>query len=220
MIISRGSIPKKTKGGMSIIFFDLETTGLPSRVGLRFGEYPSYRELVKYESARVVQMSYMVCDESMNKVSMNDSIINSMGKFNITNSHIHGITNERSTETGEDFVNVMQAFNEALKGAVTLVAHNADFDVNVLKAEMFRQGTLDVLEEMGHKRVVCTMKMCKSVVNATNVYHRLKYPTLRELYEFSTKKCMEKAHDSNYDVINMHEAVKSLVDQNLIQVPT
>lgn len=201
---------------MGSIFFDLETNGLPSRIGVPYGHYPPITDRVKYEDARVVQISYMVCDDDLNTLSMHDSIIDTEGRFGITNSHIHGITDERSRSSGEAFDDVMVSFVEALRGVGTVVAHNADFDVNVLKAELYRRGSTEALEVLCQKRVVCTMKLCKAVVNAKNVYHRLKNPSLKELYEFATQKQMEGAHDARYDVLNMHEAVKSLLDRGMI----
>lgn len=198
----------------TIIILDLETTGLPSRVGMRFGEYPRHTETSKYLDARIVQMSYMVCDADLNMLSMHDAIINSHGLFKITNSNIHGITDEMSL-AGEDFEAVILRFRVALRGSLVVVAHNAEFDINVLKAELFHRGDLELLDELSSKRVVCTMKSCKDIVKALNVYMRPKYPTLRELYEFATDKPMLKAHDAKYDVINLHEAIKSLFDRNL-----
>lgn len=206
---------RKLKMDGTVIIFDLETTGLPSRDGLRFGQYHSHTDTSKYDDARIVQISYMVCDNDLNRMSMQDALINSHGKFKITNSSIHGITDERSQAEGEDFDAVIQRFRISLRGATTLMAHNADFDVNVLKAELFRRGNLDLLQEICTKRVVCTMKACKSVVKALNVYMRPKFPSLRELYEFATDKPMLNAHDAKYDVINLHEAIKSLFDRRL-----
>lgn len=200
----------------SVILFDLETTGLPSREGLRFGEYHAHTDPSKYSEARIVQICYMVCDDELNTVSTHDAIIDSCGEFRIPNARIHGITDERSAAEGEDFGEVFGRFAEALRGASTIVAHNADFDVNVLKAELFRRGMLDLLAELGSKRVVCTMKACKGVVKALNVYMRPKFPTLRELYEFATDKPMLNAHDARHDVLNLHEAIKSLHDRHLV----
>lgn len=203
---------------MSVILFDLETTGLPSRAGLRFGEYHAYTDTPKYNEARIVQISYMLCDCDLNMLSMHDYVINSCGLFTITNSHIHGITDEISRSSGEDFDDVMSRFEDALRGATTIVAHNADFDVNVLKAELHRRDKIAMLEELCKKRVVCTMKACKSVVNILNIYNRQKYPTLKELYEFATDKLMQNAHNSKYDVLNMHEAIKCLFDRQLFGI--
>lgn len=201
---------------MSVVIFDLETTGLPSRVGLRFGEYHVHTDSAKYDEARIVQISYMICDSELNSLSMHGAIIDSRGQFKITNASIHGITDERSSSEGEAFDTVMLRFGEAVKGASTLVAHNADFDVNVLKAELFRRGEHELLEAVSGKRVLCTMKACKVIVRALNAYLRPKFPTLRELYEFAIDKPMMNAHDAVHDVLNLHEAIKSLRDRDLV----
>lgn len=203
---------------MSVIMFDLETTGLPSRDGLKFGEYHDYTDISKYDEARIVQVSYMVCDTHLNPLSMHDAIIASKGEFLISNSHIHGITDARSDEFGRDFNDVMVDFDKALREAGTLVAHNADFDINVLKSELFRRHLTGTLDELCTKRVVCSMKASKLVVNATNAYNRPKFPTLKELYVFATNKPMLGAHNARHDVLNMHEAVKSLADRGLLRV--
>lgn len=203
---------------MTVILFDLETTGLPSKAGLRFGETHAFTDTPKYDSARVVQISFMVCSDQLLTLSLHDYVINSDNEFKITNSHIHGITDARSLLLGKSFDAVMDEFREALLTAHTVIAHNADFDVNVLKAELFRRGSLDLLDQLDSKSVVCTMKACKTVVNAQSVYHRLKYPSLKELYEFATGKVMQRAHDAKYDVLNMHEAIKSLFERQLFQL--
>lgn len=205
---------------MTVILFDLETTGLPSKVGLRFGESHPYTDTPKYDSARVVQISFMVCDDELNTLSLHDYIINSDNLFKITNSQFHGITDARSLLLGKSFDMVMSVFQEALSHADTVVAHNADFDVNVLKAELYRRGSHELVQQLESKEVVCTMKACKVVVNALNIYHRQKYPSLKELYEFATGKVMERAHDAKFDVMNMHEAVKALLDRQLFQLRT
>lgn len=197
---------------MSIIMFDTETTGFPCKTGLKFGEYHPYTKSKMYDESRIVQMSYMLCDADLNCLSMHDFVINSHSEFDITNSHIHGITNEISQSNGQDFEHVMTNFYSALKMSNTLVAHNADFDMNVLKAELYRRGMEDVLAELCNKNVVCTMKSTMHIVGAKSMYNKVKYPTLGELYEFATKNRMEKAHDAKYDVMNMHKAIKMLHD--------
>lgn len=197
---------------MSVIMFDLETTGFPCRNGLKFGEYHTYTNTPMYDTSRVVQISYMICNDDLDTMSMHDSIIDRCNDFEISNAHIHGITNEISSETGVDFQEVMIDFHKALKISKVLVAHNADFDVNILKAELYRRGMHDVLAELCTKKVVCTMKSTMYIVCARTMYNKVKYPTLGELYEFATHTRMEKAHNAKYDVMNMHEAVKILHD--------
>jgi hypothetical protein len=57
------------------------------------------------------------------------------------------------------------------------------------------------------------MEHTKSIVKATNKYG-IKYPSLAELYKFACKKDIENAHNSKYDVINLHEICKNLYESS------
>ena len=57
------------------LIIDIETTGLPNRKELKFGEYPLYSDNTKYDNCRIVQISYMLCDNKLEKIEMNDYII-------------------------------------------------------------------------------------------------------------------------------------------------
>ena len=48
------------------------------------------------------------------------------------------------------------------------------------------------------------------MVKAKNKYGKIKYPSLAELYKFVCNKDIENAHNSKYDVINLHEICKNL----------
>ena len=76
------------------LIIDIETTGLPNRKELKFGEYPLYSDNTKYDNCRIVQISYMLCDNKLEKIEMNDYIIKV--NFNIPNINFHGITNKIS----------------------------------------------------------------------------------------------------------------------------
>ena len=76
------------------LIIDIETIGLPNRKGLKFGENPLYSDNTKYDSCRMVQISYMLCNNKLEEIEMNDNIIKV--NFNIPNSNFHGISNEIS----------------------------------------------------------------------------------------------------------------------------
>jgi hypothetical protein len=56
------------------------------------------------------------------------------------------------------------------------------------------------------------MKHTKHIVKALNKIGNIKYPSLAELYRFVFDKNIENAHNSKYDVINLHDIVKSMYD--------
>ena len=100
-----------------------------------------------------------------------------------------------------------------LKKVTHIIAHNALFDINVITSELYRYGLEDIIHELDSKDIYCSMKHTKKLVNAKNRYGKLKDPSLSELYEFACKKPIQNAHNSKYDVINLHYAMKTLYDR-------
>ena len=56
------------------------------------------------------------------------------------------------------------------------------------------------------------MKHTMKTVKALNKIGNIKYPSLAELYRFVFDKNIENAHNSKYDVINLHDIVKNMYD--------
>lgn len=192
----------------TILIIDVETSGLPPRNA-------PYTDLEKYKNARVVQMSYMICDAStLEQIDIIDSVIKADG-FSITNSQFHWVTDEISQEQGIPFADAAQELAKYLPNVTHILAHNADFDVNIIKSELFRNPKLHyIIEEFNKKKVICTMKTTMNMVNVRNRYG-VKFPTLAELYGYVFNgKPLENAHNARYDVIYLHKAIKELCDTN------
>jgi len=193
------------------LFIDIESTGLPDTKGLSYGTYNSFTMLDKYKDARIVQICVMLCNEKFEEVVTKDYIIKV--DFDIPNSNFHNITNEISNSNGIPFNRVANEIYELLHQASHIFAHNSNFDINVLKSELYRAGLTHVIELLNKKRIICTMNNTKSIVKIQNSYG-FKDPKLSELYKFATNKEITNAHNAKYDVINLHEAIKTLYDDN------
>jgi len=199
------------------LFIDTETIGLPDtkNLNLKWGEYPYYKLLNRYDNARIVQLSYMITDAKFNEKELHDYIIKKEN-FNIENSQFHGITNEISMEKGIEFNEAFEKFYESLKDVTHIIAHNTEFDINVIKSELFRRNKHYIIEEINKKTILCTMKHCKEIVKIKNQYNRYKNPSLKEIYKFAFNKDLENAHNSKYDVINMHAVIKKMYEDNIL----
>lgn len=195
-----------------VIIFDLETTGLPEK-GPIFG-YPNPRKLIAYSKCRVVQICAMLCrKEDLSQIEFKNIIIKSDG-FDITNGTFHGITPERSQSEGVPFKDVFQKeLGEFFKRAKFIIAHNSEFDVNVLKSELYRYELTDVLEHVDQMDTICSMRKTKALVGALSSPNNIKNPSLAELYKFSTGKEISNQHDAKFDVIHLHEAIVSLLKE-------
>jgi len=196
---------------MSLII-DVETTGLPIRNGLPYGVNPPYEELNLYNNARIVQISMMLCNEKLEQIELKDFIIKA-DNFSINNSSFHGITNEISENYGIPFSEIVEVIKLYLPKISRVVAHNLNFDISILYSELYRLNMHSIISDLKSKEMICTMKSTKNIVKATNNYG-IKDPSLKELYYFVFNKDIENAHNSKYDVINLHLSIKNLYDNN------
>jgi len=196
---------------MSLII-DVETTGLPIRNGLPYGVNPPYEKLNLYDNARIVQISMMLCNENFEQIELKDFIIKA-DNFSINNSSFHGITNEISESYGVVFSEVIDVIKLYLPKISRVVAHNLNFDISILYSELYRLNMHSIIYDLKSKEMICTMKSTKNIVKATNNYG-IKDPSLKELYYFVFNKDIENAHNSKYDVINLHLSIKKLYDNN------
>lgn len=196
------------------LVIDTETNGLPDMRNMKYGDYPLYTDLEKYNTARIIQISFMLCDEKFNEIEIHDYIIK-REQFEINNHEFHNITNEIS-DNGKNFDEVIDIFMNTLKKCKYIVAHNINFDINVIKSEFYRRNYINFIKELYKYQQICTVKKFKFVVKAKNKYNKIKDPSLKELFHFAFNKEMEYAHNSKYDVINLHKAVKYCLDNNII----
>ena len=188
----------------TILIIDVETSGLPPRNA-------NYTDLNKYKNARVVQISYMVCDAiTLEQKEIIDHVIKAEG-FNITNTQFHWVTDKISQEQGISFAQAAHELAKYLPSVTHILAHNADFDVNIIKSELLRNTELhNIIDELNKKTVICTMKSTMQMVNVRNRYG-VKFPTLAELYGYVfNDQPLENAHNAKYDVIYLHKAIKEL----------
>lgn len=188
------------------LILDTETTGFPQRLG--YDKYYDYKLIDKYNTSRIVQFSYMLCNECMEEIDLVDLVVKA-DNFTIPNANIHGITDEISLTTGSVFVDVANIFYEDLKKVSHIIAHNINFDINVIKSELYRYELYDIIKELESKKLICSMENTKKIVNISNSYG-LKSPNLGELYKKVIGKDIENSHNSKYDVINLHQVIKNL----------
>ena len=186
---------------MKVIVFDTETTGLPITKG--FNNYYSYKELEKYNSSRLLSICWQVYEDTQ-LVSNNYFIINT-SDFTIDNNskscEINGITQEIALEKGIDIKEVFTKLAADLINIERLVAHNINFDVNIILSELYRNNSLNTIKLLLSKNLYCTMINGKNIAkvtfkNSTNI----KLPKLIELYKHFYNEEFQDAHNAEADV--------------------
>jgi DNA polymerase III epsilon subunit-like protein len=198
---------------MKILVFDTETTGLPKSKFIS----PSTLNLWPY----IVQFSYIVYDISSNEIiETKDYIIKVPENISISNdsSKIHGITNDISNKKGLLINNVFIEFFKNLKNVDTLVGHNIQFDINMIKIELLRiinselytANHIKLYKEYFHyisnyENIKCTLKDSTIFCNIQSLDKSgktfLKYPKLYELHEKLFDKIPKNLHNSFNDVL-------------------
>jgi DNA polymerase III epsilon subunit-like protein len=169
------------------LVFDTETSGLPSKGSpLDPACWPF-----------IVQFSFVFFDTETSKYEAHDYIIK--GPFELCEEvvKIHGITKKRSDNCGLYFKDVVQIFLLYLKRAEFLIAHNLDFDLNMLRVECKRN---DVpFDDSMLPMQYCTMKKNKTRCGLVAKNGFPKNPKLSELYLHLFGECPESFHNSMVD---------------------
>ncbi|HPD75591.1 MAG TPA: 3'-5' exonuclease [Methanoregulaceae archaeon] len=173
-----------------LLFIDTETTGLPGAGGSDIERWP-----------RIVQLAWAVYDRDGNRDSVNSHIIYP-ADFIIPHdaAAIHGITTERAKAEGISLYKVLPELNRDIDRASAVIAHNADFDMPIVRTEFLRCRMATNLPE---KYQFCTMKS-KKIVECCRIPKQAgwgyKWPTLTELHSHLFETGFAGSHDAHADV--------------------
>ena len=146
-----------------------------------------------YKNARIIEIAYVIYDSRFNIIRKVESLVKPDG-FIIENSHIHKITQEDACQNGQDIETILQNLEKDLIDVDRIVAHNIDFDINVLLSECYRSKKNNLIKNIFLKQKYCTMKNGKSLMKTK------KYPKLTELYQYIFKKEVIQKHRALSDV--------------------
>lgn len=197
------------------LIFDTETTGLPVFNKTGFHRFPSYKYLNKYNTSRVVSISWIIANEKREKVKHVYHIIRPLD-FVIDNKskavEIHGITAEIANEKGISWHTMYDEFVSDLSQCDTIVAHNLQFDLSVMLSEMHRYNKDFGISTILNKTRLCTMKMGQKAMMQT------KLPKLSALYEYLYNEPMENAHNASYDTLYCYKCLAKMLENHELQM--
>lgn len=193
---------------MPHIVFDLETTGLP--IMKNRNEYYHYNMLEKYEGSRIVQIAYKFIDNDYNVLSEKDFLVKDVDLGD--SEQYHKIRKEDLEKFGKNFNEFMNEIVEDFTNASSLIAHNINFDLNVLSSELFRRGiSQQHIQTIRSKILICSMIRLKNVINVQNSYG-IKYPSMTDLYKFAfgPEAFITNAHNAIGDTDALIRALKKI----------
>jgi DNA polymerase III epsilon subunit-like protein len=187
---------------MKLLIFDTETTGLPK----------SREQAIKGANnwPHMVSIAWMVIDtdNNYNTISAESHIVKPEWNIPADSTAIHGITQEKALAEGTPLSTVIGRFLAVEHDM--MVAHNIDFDYNVLVNAIMWDLKLGTIPDF--KRRFCTMEPMRNVMRLPFANGRgFKPPKLSELYEYVMKKPAIKPnlHSAQYDTQILAEIVKN-----------
>lgn len=183
---------------MRLLIFDTETTGLP-RIRIPASKEPN-------NWPHIVSISWVILDNDI-IVKQKSFIVKPLNWTIPEDSiRIHGITQQRAMSEGEDLAKVMGEF--LAEGYDRLVAHNIDFDYNVLYNAI--HWDLELPFGSLYTKMICTMELSRDICKLRTNYGKYKSPKLSELYEYAFKRSpnKESLHSSMYDVLILTEVIQ------------
>jgi len=162
---------------MRVLIFDTETTSLPPK-------NTPVNHVDKWPF--IIQLSWVIYNDETNQVEEEMDNIISLGThipISPESTAIHGITSELSRAKGIAIEVALFDFKRAADRCGVIVAHNLEFDMNMVKVELHRNRYLHFRFPMIE---YCTMKAGTNLCQIKKMWDdgtvSLKYPKLIELH--------------------------------------
>jgi DNA polymerase-3 subunit epsilon len=175
-------------GGFVLLFFDTETSGLPRRWNAPTSDLANW--------PRLVQLGWVLVSPDGQEEARSCRLVKPEGlTISYGATRQHGISTEYALRHGEPLQEVLDEFRAALENVTQVVGHNISFDLNIVGAELLRQGWVNALVT---RPSICTMREGTDYCQLPGRYG-YKWPTLTELHFklFGTE--FESAHDALAD---------------------
>jgi DNA polymerase-3 subunit epsilon len=200
---------------MAILFFDTETTGLPSgKIPFNHPDQPAILQL----GALLMTEDGEELDSIATLVKIGSKAIHPMAQA------AHGISAERANLEGITPVSALLSFHKMILDADMIVCHNFEFDFKLIKILAHSLATetkdesilmLDEIEQVPYK---CTMRATIQFCALPFPSGRkgCKFPKLEELHMILFNKKFADAHDAMADVSATARCYFELVSRGIM----
>lgn len=177
-----------------ILFFDVETTGFYlSKIPYGHSDQPS-----------LVQIAAILTDDTGGPVMSVSLVVNPEKDVPQQAANIHGITTEVAKKTGVSLRAALGVYRHFASLAGVIVAHNAEFDLNVMRCVA---ANLKQPDPMEGRLAICTMKVAADIIDLPPTdrmvaagFNKPKSPKLEECIKHFFQEELSGAHDALVDV--------------------
>ena len=185
------------------VVFDTETSGL-----YNFG-----KSHIDDSQPRLVQLAAILFTNAGEEIASLSTVIQPDG-FEIPKQAfaVHGISTELALEYGVSLKTVIELFAEFVDISDTVVAHNAKFDVGVIRKAIYDLGhTGDIFS---NKNIHCTKDSSTPILKIKKEKgNGYKWPTLSEAHRYFFGVDIEGAHDALVDTRGCARVYRALIDK-------
>lgn len=157
----------------------------------------------------MIHLSWIILDKSLNPVDDYDHIIIPEG-FSVTPEIEQRckIDEEDIKTKGAKLEDVLNGFEKSLQDAEYVLAHNLNFNENVLAAEYLRKG---ISHSLFRKESFCLMQEATFFCKLPSKTGGYKWPSLSELHSIIFKKAYAPPNNARADVIAATRCFKALM---------
>lgn len=194
---------------MNILFFDTETTGKPVNYNASMKDLDNW--------PRVIQLAWQIANSKNEIIAEEKTLIRPDGwEVPVEDFWIrHGYSTEKCEAEGLPMDDVLSGFvsDIATYNVGMMVAHNIQFDYNVLGAEMIRYN-----KTTGRRiKQFCTMQFSTPLLQLPGKFG-FKYPNLGELHQYLFNTGFDGAHDAASDVTACRNCFFELLKRELFSL--
>lgn len=184
---------------MKVLVFDTETTGLPPKKKNKFEKTPTIFDGNYWP--RIVEIAWSLHETAEEPLTKSSYLVKPKN-FVVPEqaTQIHGISHKQASEEGLDIGIILEEFVSAVKLADVIVAHNLDFDMNTVQAELARLNNIEGINTIRQKNCICTMKSSVNYCRIPGKFNKYKWPSLSELHRILFGREMQDAHRAGNDV--------------------
>ena len=186
--------------------FDTETSGLPFK---QRGSKYDYQNLEHFDTGRLISISWLLLDNNNDIVEKKTYFIKP-DNFEVSEQsiNIHGLSREFLNDNGCDIHQMLLHLNDLFEkyNITQLIAHNIDFDINILMSELFRYEYTITLEKIRNVQLYCTMFGAQAKMGIS------KWPKLTEAYRYFYGDDITNAHDAEFDTLHCYKVYLKLME--------
>lgn len=156
-----------------LLFFDTETTGLPSK-DRKIRSDP-------FSWPRLVELGWVLVSDTGTVIEEHSCLVKPKGfEIPVSATEIHGISTAHADDAGMLVTEVLTMFCRSALKADRLVAHNLSYDIRILLTELIREGNRGLLPPL---EGTCTMKSSARFYGIPGRFGKgYKWPSLSALY--------------------------------------